>query len=274
MLLKDKYKPKTIEELHYFSCYPILHSLKTMSHFVILLYGEHSIGKTLILNILEKTFDKKLLISQIDNYTTKDNILLIDDLDILSVKEQFKIKKYLELGGSFIATINNYHKIIKEIILRSVIVNLHINDDYYKIHLNNIVQQENIVLYNTIEDVLIQSNYNIARAINLLQKISIIKIDYDITINNAMWDNYYALCLNQEHEPLQKLLNQLIEKKYSFLDIKHSFINYIKFTTQLVDDVKYKIIKLIIYYIQKYYVLQNNTVLLYIFTNRLINLLH
>jgi len=274
MLLKDKYKPKTIEDLQYFSCYSILHSLKDLSHFVILLHGEHSIGKTLILNILENTLDNKLLVSEIDNYTTKDNILLIDDLDLLSNKEQFKIKKYLEMGGSFIATVNNYHKIIKDIILRCIIVTLHINHDYYKTHLNNIIQQENIVLYNTIEDILTQSNYNIAQAINLLQKISIIKIDYDININNVMWDNYYTLCLNQDNKSLQKLLNQLIEKNYSFLDLIHSFLNYIKFNKELIDDIKYKIIKLILHYIQLYYILQNNTVLLYIFTNRLINLLH
>ena len=61
--------------------------------------------------------------------------------------------------------------------------------------------------------------------------------------------------------------------KFSFLDIIHSFLNYIKFHKELPDDTKYKIIKLILHYIQIYYTLQNNTILLYIFTNRLINLL-
>ena len=44
-----------------------------------------------------------------------------------------------------------------------------------------------------------------------------------------MWENYYTLCLNQDKKLLQQLLNQLIEKNYSFLDIIHSFLNDVKF---------------------------------------------
>ena len=274
MLLKDKYKPKKLEDLYYFKCYSILESLKYKSHYAIILYGENSIGKTLILNVLKNTLDKQQQLSEIDNYSTTDRILIIDDLDLLSDKEQFKIKKYLEMGGSFISTTSNSHKIIKDVIIRCITVYLHINDDYYEKHLNNIIQQENIQLYNnTIEDILVQSNYNIASAINLLQKISIIKLDPDIKINNVMWDTYYNMCLSNDNKELQLLLNKIIDKEFSFLDIIHSFLNYIKFHKELPDDTKYKIIKLILHYIQIYYTLQNNTILLYIFTNRLINLL-
>ena len=78
------------------------------------------IGKTLIYSILQKLFDKNRVIEDIDNYATKQNILLIDDLDLLPDKDQFKIKKYLEMGGSFIATLTNPYKIIKDIIIRSI----------------------------------------------------------------------------------------------------------------------------------------------------------
>ena len=115
MLLKDKYKPKN-RRITLF-CYSILYSLKDKSHYVIILYGENSIGKDINIKCFKQTLDNKLLLSEIDNYTTKDNILLIDDLDLLSDKEQFKIKKYLEMGGSFISTTSNSHKIIKDIIL-------------------------------------------------------------------------------------------------------------------------------------------------------------
>ncbi len=274
MLLKDKYKPKLLEELNYYSCYNILYSLKDKPNFSIILQGKNNIGKTLILNILKKTFDPKIIVSEIDNYTTKNNILLIDDLDLLSDKEQFKIKKYLELGGKFIATINNSHKIIKDIMLRSIVIELNINNLYYKNHLTYIMQKENILLHNiTVDEILIQSNYNIAIAINHIQKLSIVKIDYDTNINNMLWDKYYNLCLKKDTKSLQEILNNIIEKEYSFLDVIHSFLNYIKFQKHLDDSIKYKIIKIILYYIQIYYTLQNNTILLYIFTNKLINLL-
>ena len=274
MLLKDKYKPKVLKDLNYYTCYNILYSLKDKSNFSIILQGKNNIGKTLILNILKKTFDQKIIVSEIDNYTTKNNILLIDDLDLLSDKEQFKIKKYLELGGKFIATINNSHKIIKDIILRSIVIELNINNVYYKNHLTYIMQQEGISLHNiTIDEILIQSNYNIAIAINHMQKLSIVKIDYDTNINNMLWEKYYNLCEKKNTKSLQKILNNIIEKEYSFLDVIHRFLNYIKFKKQLDDSIKYKIIKLILYYIHVYYTLQNNTILLYIFTNKLINLL-
>lgn len=274
MLLKDKYKPKNIEDLHYFNCYNIIYSLKTCPHFSIILHGKNNIGKTLILNILKNTFDKNVVLLDINNYTTKNNILLIDDLDILSEKEQFKIKKYLELGGSFIATISNIHKIIKDVYIRCIVVELDINYTYYNTYLHYIIQQEGIILNNyTIEDILIQSNYNIAYAINLLQKLLIIKTENDIHINNTMWNNYYTLCLNKSTKSLQELLNKIIEKDYCYLDLMHSLLNYIKFNTEIKDDIQYKIIKLILYNIQVYGSLQNNTILLYIFTNKLLNIL-
>ena len=274
MLLKDKYKPTKIEDLQHYTCYNILYSLKDKHHFSILLYGKNNIGKTLILNILQKTFDSKYIITEIDNYTTKHNILLIDDLDLITEKEQFKIKKFLEKGGSLVSTISNPYKIIKDIIIRSIKVELSINNMYYKNHLNYIIEQEGISLYNTcVKDILIQSNYNIAIAINYIQKLSIIKMDYEIIIHNTTWNKYYTLCLNNDKTSVQELLNTIIDKDYSFIDLLHSFLQYIKYTTEINDGIKYKIIKLILYYIPIYYKIQNNCILLYIFTNRLINLL-
>ena len=275
MLLKDKYKPTKIDDLQHYTCYNILHTLKDKQHFVILLYGNTNIGKTLVLNILQKTLDSIYIITEIDNYTTKNNILFIDDLDLITDKEQFKIKKYLEKGGSLVATISNSYKIIKDIMSRCIKVELAINSTYYKDHLNYIIKQEDISLYNTtVEDILIQSNYNIAIAINYIQKISIIKMNYEIIIHNTTWKKYYILCLNNERTSVQELLNTIIDKDYSFIDLLHSFLQYIKYTTEIKDEIKYKIIKLILYYIPIYYKIQNNCILLYIFTNRLINLLH
>ena len=274
MLLKDKYKPKTLEDLSYFKCYNILKSLKISPRFAVILHGKNNIGKTLVLNILKNTFDRNVLLLDINNYTTKDNILLIDDLDMLSEKEQFKIKKYLELGGSFIATISTVHKIIKDVYIRCIVLDLDINTTYYSTHLNNIIQQEHIILNNyTINDILIDANYNIAYAINLLQKLSIVKTEYDIKINNLMWKNYYSFCLNNDTKSLQEVLNKIIEKDYCFLDLMHSLLNYIKFNKDIKNDIQYKIIKLILYYIQKYNSLQNNTILLYIFSSKLLNIL-
>ena len=275
MLLKDKYKPKQLEDLHYYTCYNILQTLKDKSKFAILLYGKYNIGKTLILNILKSVFMKDKVVYTIDNYTTKDNILLIDDLDLLTDKEQFKIKQYLDLGGSFIATLNNLHKIIKDVIIRCMVLELSVNTQYYKTYLNYIIDQENIVLHKiTVDDILQQSGYNIAIAINYIQKMSIIKSEHHMHINNLMWDKYYTLCLTKDNEQLQKLLNSVIEKEYSFLDLLHSFLNYIKLNDKLNDNIRYKIIKLTLHYIPVYNNLQNNTIMLYIFTNRLINLLN
>lgn len=275
MLLKDKYKPIKLDDLKHYTCYSILESLKNKQHYSIILYGKENIGKTLVLNILKKTIDSKYIISEIDNYTTKNNILLVDDLHLMTVKEQFKIKKFLEKGGSLIATVSNIYKIINDIIIRSIKVELSINNTYYKKHLNYIIEKEEIFLYNnTVEDILIQSNYNIACAINYIQKVSIIKMDYEIIIHNSMWKKYYTFCLNNERTHVQELLNTIIEKDYSFIDLLHSFLQYIKYIPDIKDEIKYKVIKLILYYIPIYYKIQNNCILLYIFTNRLINLLH
>ena len=132
MLLKDKYKPKTIEDLYYVNCSNILNNLVNKQNYTIILHGKSSIGKTLILNVLKKKLDKNLIVCNINTYFTKKNILILDDLDNLTEKEQFKIKKYLELGSSFIATSTNIHKIIKDIMVRCIILDLAIDKNYYE----------------------------------------------------------------------------------------------------------------------------------------------
>ena len=278
MLLKDKYKPKNIEDLHYFNCYDILSSLIHKSYYVILLEGSSNIGKTIILNILKKTLDTKSLIFNVDDNITKDNILIIDDLDLLSSKIQFKIKMFLEDGGLLLATVTSLHKIIIDIIDRSMIIKLTVDDNFYYTHLKHIIAEENIVLNNTtIKNILYQSNNNIASAINFIQKLTIIKDDMLLIHYNILWNDYYKLLLDKKTcsaDKIQPILNSIIEKNYNFLDVINGLLNYVKYSTCYSDDVRYKIIKLTLHYIPVYNNLQNNTILLYVFTNRLINLLN
>lgn len=70
-----------------------------------------------------------------------------------------------------------------------------------------------------------------------------------------------------------QIINSIYKKGYSVMDILDSYFTFIKITQMLNQDIKYKIIKLILKYIALFHTLHENEIELALFTNELLKLL-
>ena len=70
-----------------------------------------------------------------------------------------------------------------------------------------------------------------------------------------------------------KIIFSIYKKGYSVMDILDSYFTFIKITQSLPEDIKYKIIKLILKYIAIFHTLHESEIELALFTNQLFKLL-
>ena len=70
-----------------------------------------------------------------------------------------------------------------------------------------------------------------------------------------------------------QLIFNIYKKGYSVMDILDSYFIFIKITEQLPEEIKYKVIILILKYIAIFYTLHENEIELILFTNQLIKLI-
>jgi hypothetical protein len=69
-----------------------------------------------------------------------------------------------------------------------------------------------------------------------------------------------------------QIINSIYKKGYSVMDILDSYFTFIKITTLIDENIKYKIIKLILKYIALFHTLHENEIELALFTNELVKL--
>ena len=70
-----------------------------------------------------------------------------------------------------------------------------------------------------------------------------------------------------------KIIYKIYKKGYSVMDILDSYFTFIKITDMIDENIKYKIIKLILKYIAFFHTIHENEVELAFFTNELVKLL-
>ena len=69
-----------------------------------------------------------------------------------------------------------------------------------------------------------------------------------------------------------EIINNIYNKGYSVMDILDSYFTFIKITNILDENIKYKVIKLILKYIALFHTLHENDIELALFTNELLNI--
>jgi hypothetical protein len=81
------------------------------------------------------------------------------------------------------------------------------------------------------------------------------------------------LYINKDLKFAIQIINSIYKKGYSVMDILDSYFTFIKITDMLEENIKYRIIKLILKYIALFHTLHENEIELALFTNELIKLL-
>ena len=78
--------------------------------------------------------------------------------------------------------------------------------------------------------------------------------------------------INKDLKFAIQIINSIYKKGYSVMDILDSYFTFIKITDMIEENIKYKIIRLILKYIALFHTLHENEVELALFTNELLKL--
>ena len=141
---------------------------------------------------------------------------------------------------------------------------------------------ENISIDKDAEDFILNiCNNTIKMLINYMENFKLLNEHITLDIAKHICTNI-SFCFYQEYTELikQKKLNESIEliyfiydRGYSVMDILDNYFLFIKITTILTEDEKYKIIPFICKYITFFHNIHEDEIELALFTNNLINIL-
>lgn len=181
---------------------------------------------------------------------------------------------------NIIISANNYQKILDGFLSHLYIINLEYPDHNFLLeYTNNIIKQENINIDSSlINKIIINSNYSIKNIVNILEKF----ILYEEKITNDNIDNFLyfisdnifysftKFCIENNKKMAIIQLTNIYNSGYSLIDIYELYSNYIKNTNDFDNNIKFKIIEVLISFIIKYYDINENIIDLYFFINSLI----
>lgn len=190
--------------------------------------------------------------SHIKNYK---KILIIDYIDIISDQSQLIIKNYIEEYSNtvlFILILQDINKINNSIINNCDIINIK-NPDYNFLLklLIKINENEKLNIHPSMfNDIIFESKYNIPCLINNLQKINLSNnINEFIDINK--YKTYIQYCKNVDYiKSIEYILN-IYDNGINLIDILCQLNEYLKLSNDIDTDIKYKLIKITIEYINK-----------------------
>ncbi len=212
----------------------------------------------------------------------KKKLLIIDDIDNVNDHCQQVFRNYIDKYGSninFIATCTNSHKVIESIQSRIHMLKINnISKTNILSIINKITTQENIQIHEDAKKYLIHiTNSSVRQIINYLEKFHIL----DISVNKDMckqlcsninvdeFENFIRVIQENNVETAYNTLYTLYEYGYSVIDILDYFYDYIKHTTMLIENDKYKILPIICKYITIFHNVHESPIELALFANDL-----
>jgi len=224
------------------------------------------------------------------NYSTiknKKKVIIIDDFDLINEQSQQVFRNFIDNykhNVHFIASCTNIQKIIESIQSRLFLMKMDkINNDMLNKICDKIIKLENINITKEAQDFLINiSNLSLRIMINYLEKFKLMnkKITIDLTyelctnIDYRLFDKYLQHIKNKD--PIDKpimIMIQFYKDGYSVMDILDSLFNYVKLSSLLSEEEKYKVIPYICEYIYIFHEIHENEIELALITNNLYKLL-
>ena len=210
--------------------------------------------------------------SYIKNYK---KVLIIDYIDIISEQSQLIIKNYIEEYSNnvlFLLILYDINKINNSIFSNCDIINIK-NSDY--LFLEKLLKKINIAENLNIDEslyynIIFKSKYNIPCLVNNLQKIKLTgNIDDFTNIND--YDIYLEYCKNLDYKNSTDFILNIHNNGTSIIDILYQLNLYLKLA-KIDTEIKYKLIKFTIEYINKCYNNNDDKIDLFYITNNYISI--
>ena len=212
----------------------------------------------------------------------RKKMVLIDDIDTINEQSQQVFRNYIDKykhNINFISVCTNNQKVIESIQSRLHIIKLKppTREHIMKI-VNNIVKREEIKIDDKSKEYLLNiSNNSLRVIINYLEKLYIYDGDIDLKLCKQVCTNVTEQKYEEYFECIKKynskegidILYEIYDQGYSVIDILDDIFNYLKISTILDEEIKYKIIKLVCKYITAFYNIHENILELAFLTNNL-----
>jgi len=214
----------------------------------------------------------------------KKKMVIIDDMDTINEQCQQVFRNYIDKykhNVNFISTCSNIQKIIESIQSRTHILKINpLSTTKIKYVMDNIIKNENIKADENIKYYILNISENsIRNVINNLEKLYIIDTELSLDTFKKMCSNIsfqqfqdYIFAFKQPKNSLTTPINILYgiyDYGYSVIDILDYFFIFIKNTTLLNENQKYKIIPIICKYITIFHNIHENVIELALFTNEI-----
>lgn len=215
----------------------------------------------------------------------KKKIVVIDDMDII-VNDQCQqiLRNYIDKYNNnviFFTSCNNNQRIIDTIQSRLNIVKLvTIESSGIREICDDVIKHEKINIDDDATSfVLTMCNNSVSMLLNYMEKFKLIgeKITLDLAksacsiISYSDFEEFTKIVFGQPYNvenlsTAKKMLDNMISKGYSVVDILDNYFNYIKNSAIIDEDTKYKVIPIIAKYIVYFSNYHEDDIELYFFT--------
>ena len=230
--------------------------------------------------------DVKTFCQTCSNIKGKKKFVVLDDIDFINEQSQQVFRNCIDKFShnvNFISSCTNNQKVIESLQSRFTIIKI---KPLQKENLVSIIEKikinENIEIDEEAKNFIINiSNNTVKIIINYMEKFKL--LNQKITLNLAIqlcsnisfltFEEFTNLVLKCELLPAIQLIFKLNDKGYSVMDILDNYFIFIKTTTILTEDQKYKIIPYLCKYITIFHNIHEDEIELALFTNNLIKIL-
>ena len=216
----------------------------------------------------------------------KKKLVIIDDIDNINEQSQQVFRNYIDKYSHnihFISVCSNIQKVIESIQSRLQIIKISppSNEQINNI-MNKIIQQENIIIdEKSKEYILLITNGSIRNIINYLEKMYVLGEPITIelckkicsNISFQEFESYISLLKQNKLNEAIKILYDIYDYGYSVIDILDYFFTFVKLTSIIDEETKYRIIPFLCKYITIFHNIHEDCIELALFTNNLSNLI-
>ena len=221
------------------------------------------------------------------NIPNKKKIIVVDDIDTINEQSQQVFRNYIDKYSKniqFISVCTNIQKVNESLQSRLHILKMNqVNRSNLECTMNKIVEKEQLRIDDPAKQYLLNiSNNSIRILINHLEKIFILDETADLplvqklcsNISYVQFENYLARLKARDLKGAIEILYEIHDYGYSVIDILDYFFSFIKFTTNLDEVEKYRIVPFLCKYITIFHKMHEDVIELAFFTNNLLSVIH
>lgn len=218
------------------------------------------------------------------NIPGKKKIIVVDDIDIINEQSQQVFRNYIDKYSKnvhFISVCTNIQKVNESLQSRLHILKINqVNRAKLETTMNKIIEKEHLQIDNEAKEFVLNISDNSIRVlINHLEKIYILGQPIDMgvahklcsNISYVQFDNYIRKLKARDLKGAIAILYEIHDYGYSVIDILDYFFTFIKFTKNLEEVEKYRILPFLCKYITIFHKVHEDVIELAFFTNNLLN---